>query len=76
MKKYYQNRGYFDIKIKSATAIITDENQFELIFNINSGNKFFKNIQILNKENYEIENIKIFEKKLKKLEGKEYSKKK
>ena len=77
LKKYYQNRGYFDIKIKSATALITDENQFELIFNINSGNKFFfNNIQILNKENYEIENIEIFEKKLKKLEGKEYSKKK
>ena len=51
LKKYYQNRGYFDIKIKSATAIITDENQFELSFNINSGNKFFfKNIQILNKD--------------------------
>ena len=77
LKKYYQNRGYFDIKIKSATAQITNENQFELIFNINSGNKFFfNNIQILNKENYEIENIEIFEKKLKKLEGKEYSKKK
>ena len=77
LKKYYQNRGYFDIKIKSATAQITNENQFELIFNINSGNKFFfNNIQILNKENYQIENIEIFEKQLKKLEGKEYSKKK
>ena len=29
------------LKIKSTTAIITDENQFELIFNINAGNKFF-----------------------------------
>ena len=41
IKNFYKNRGYYNVKIKSTTAIINDENQFELIFNINAGEKFF-----------------------------------
>ena len=44
LNKFYKNRGYFNVKIKSTTAIITDQNQFELIFNINSGEKYFLKI--------------------------------
>lgn len=73
---FYKNRGYFLVKVKSATAIIDANNQFELIFNINAGNKFyFNDIKILENKNFTSENIKTFDKKFKKLKGKKYSKK-
>ena len=34
LQKFYLNRGYYDVKIKSTTTLITEKNQFELIFNI------------------------------------------
>ena len=36
LNKFYKNRGFYNVKIKSTTAVITDDNQFELIFNINA----------------------------------------
>ena len=75
LNKFYKNRGYFNVKIKSTTAIITDQNQFELIFNINSGEKyFFENLNIINNDNNSINNIDIFQKKFTSLKGKQYSK--
>ena len=41
LNNFYKNRGYYEAKIKSTSAVITNENQFELIFNINAGNKFY-----------------------------------
>ncbi len=75
--KFYRNRGYHNVRIKSTTAIITEENQFELIFNINSGNKFFiNNISFVENKNLSENISKIFEKEFKQLEGKYYSEKK
>ena len=71
---YYKNRGFYNIKIKSTTAIINDENQFELVFNINAGEKFtFNEIKIVNKNVLLDDNINFFQKKLDKLKGKNYS---
>ena len=41
LENFYKNRGYFTAKIKSTSAIINNDNQFELIFNIKVGEKFF-----------------------------------
>ena len=41
LNNFYKNRGYYNAKIKSTTGIITEDKQFELIFNINAGEKFF-----------------------------------
>ena len=41
LKRFYKNRGYYRVQVKSTTAIINNENQFELVFNINSGEKFY-----------------------------------
>ena len=77
LNNFYKNRGYFDVKIKSTTAIINDENQFELIFNINAGDKFFfNNVQIKDTKNIEIDDFSLFQEKFKELEGEKYSKKK
>ncbi len=77
LNSFYKNRGFYDVKIKSTTAIINEENQFELIFNINAGNKYILNkIKFEDTKNLQQNEIEIFEKKFKKLEGKNYSKKK
>ena len=75
-KNYYKNRGYYNAIIKLTTGIITDENQFELTFNINAGNKFFfNNVEIINNNDYPIESVVVFQEKFNDLKGKKYSKK-
>jgi len=78
LNKFYKNRGYFNVNVKSTTAIINDQNQFELVFNINAGKKYyFDNITINKNENdFLNESINIFENKFSKLKNKPYSKKK
>ena len=77
LENYYKNRGFYNINIKSTFAIINEKNQFELIFNIDAGNKFFFNeIKLNNSNDIEVGNISIFEERLKNLEGERYSKKK
>ncbi len=77
LRKFYKNRGYYDVKIKSTSAIITDQNQFELIFNIDAGTKFyFNNISLADKKNFSENDLSNFEKSFKNLEGKTYSEKK
>ena len=74
LNKFYKNRGYFDVNIKSTTATISDDNQFELIFNINAGKKFyFNDLKIINNNIYQDENIKKFQDKFSNLKGKKYS---
>ena len=76
LKKYYQNQGYYNVKIKSTSAIINEQNQFEIIFNIDAGNKYyFNNIKISENLNLDINRLSEFEKRFKKIKGKKYSKK-
>ena len=76
LNNFYKNRGYYNAKIKSTTGIITEDKQFELIFNINAGKKFFfDNLEIANTTNYSIDSLQKFKKKFKDLKGQRYSKK-
>ena len=55
---YYKNRGYYNVKIDSSSAIIINESDFELIFNINSGKKyFFGDINLTVPNDYSIESF-------------------
>ena len=73
---FYKNRGFYNVDVKSTTAVITDENQFELIFNINAGNKYSFGEVYINKANeIPIESIKEFSQEFSKLKNKRYSKK-
>ncbi len=77
LKDFYKNRGFYNVKIKSTTALITDENQFKLVFNINAGNKFyFENINFSNDKKLAEINLDKFKKDFLKLKGKPYSEKK
>tara|TARA_B100001027_G_scaffold214329_1_gene186368 strand:- start:1435 stop:3684 length:2250 start_codon:yes stop_codon:yes gene_type:complete len=78
LNNFYKNRGYFNVNIKSTTAIINDKNQFELVFNINAGKKYYFNDIIIARKNDEFlnENIKNYQKSFTKLKNKPYSQKK
>ena len=76
IENFYGNRGYFNVKVKSTTAIINNLNQFELTFNINAGKKyFFDDVRIEENNNISREKLVKFEKKLADLSGAKYSKK-
>ena len=38
---YFKDNGYYNVKINSSFAKLIDDNNFELIFNIDSGSKIF-----------------------------------
>ena len=76
LTNFYQNRGYFNAKVKSTNALINDKGQFELIFNINAGQKYLYCEIKINDTNKPPEiDLNDFEKKFLKLSGKNYSKK-
>tara|TARA_B100000886_G_scaffold296906_1_gene224368 strand:+ start:2672 stop:4918 length:2247 start_codon:yes stop_codon:yes gene_type:complete len=76
LNNFYKNRGYFNVNVKSTTALINEDNQFELVFNINAGDKFFfDELKIVNNNNYPAEYIDIFQKKFDDLKGRKYSNK-
>ena len=74
---FYKNSGFYNVKIKSTTAIITNENQFELIFNINAGEKYyFDEIKFSNLDVITDTDVEKFLKKFANLKGQKYSFKK
>ncbi len=53
LKKFYKDRGYYNVRIKSSYATIQDNKNFKLIFSIDAGQKFYFNNFILNiSDNY------------------------
>ena len=77
LEKYYKNKGYFNVKIKSSYAKNINNEFFELNFNINSGIKyFFNNLILEDNENLDIETLDQINQKLFKFKGKKYSLKK
>ena len=74
LKKYYKNKGYYNVKIKSSYAKNINNEFFELNFNIDAGQKyFFNNITLEDNENFNIQNLYQLNQKLLKLKGKKYS---
>ena len=75
LNEFYKNRGFYNVNIKSTTAIINEDSQFELIYNINAGEKFYFNeIKFENTKSFSQDNILLFQNKFKKHKGKKYSK--
>ena len=69
LKNFYLNNGFYRVEIVSSFVKLTDDNQFEIIFNINENEKFFFNTLSINlpqdfstinfnKLNREFENLK------------------
>ena len=77
LKDFYKNKGFYNVKIKSSYVKNVDNKFFELIFNIDAGNKFYFNEIILDLNNdFDIENFKKIKKNINELKGEKYSPKK
>ena len=46
LRNFYLNKGFYNVEIESSSAVFND-NFFELIYNINAGNKYFVKSAIL-----------------------------
>ena len=76
LKQYYQNKGYYNVNIKSSYAKNINNEFFEINFNIDPGDKFFFNdISIEINDNFNQENFIEINKNIKKLKGERYSSK-
>ena len=74
LKRFYQRKGYYNVNVKSSYAKNINNQYFELIFNIDSGDKYFFNeLSIQISDNFNKENFININKKIKKLKGKKYS---
>jgi len=71
---FYKNKGYYNVSVESSSAKVIDESNFELIFNINAGKKYyFGQIDLIIPEEYSPESFKKIIDVHDKLEGKIYS---
>ena len=74
LRNYYRNNGYYNAKINSTSAQILKSNKFELIFNIDAGEKFIFGEMQVNLPNYfDPNSFKDITKTLEKLKNKNYS---
>ena len=74
LKNFYLNKGYYNAVINSSYAKITDDQAFELIFNIDANSKlFFGNLKIDLPEDFSKSNYESVNKFFKKLENEPYS---
>ena len=74
LNNFYKNKGFFNIEINSSFANYLGKDEFEIIYNISSGEKFYFNEFNLNLPiDYERENFNQLNDVFQKLKGKNYS---
>jgi outer membrane protein insertion porin family len=74
LRNFYLNRGFYNVEILSSYARLISDNEFELIFNINAGNKiFFGDLKLSLPLNYDKNNFLDLSVTLNKLSGTPYS---
>src|SRR6056300_448742 len=74
LKNYYLNKGYYNVKINSSFAKLNNNDQFELTYNIDSGQKiYFDNLSLKIPDDFSQNNFIKINKLFKDLKGKAYS---
>ncbi len=74
LKNFYKNNGYFNVKINSSFAQVIEDKYFEIVFNIDAGEKFYFSDLVLNMPvDYNRKDFVKLEKTLNKLKSKPYS---
>ena len=74
LKNFQRNNGYYNVKINSSFAKLIDDNNFELIFNIDSGSKvYFGNLTLKLPSDFDETNFISIKKLFSKTKGKPYS---
>ncbi len=74
LKNFYLNKGYYNVKINSSFAKLTNQDSFELVYNITANQKFYFNDLKLNlPQDYNYENFDKINSLFTKLNGEPYS---
>ena len=74
LNNFYKNKGFYNIVIESSFVNYLGNDEFEIIYNISSGKKFYFNEFILNLPiDYEISNFQQLDKIFDDLKGESYS---
>jgi len=74
LENFYKNNGYYNVKINSSFAKLIEDNNFEIIFNIESGSKiYFGNLDLKLPADFDEDNFSSIKKLFKKIQGKPYS---
>ena len=74
LNNFYKNKGFFNVVIESSFANYLGNDEFEIIYNISSGKKFYFNEFNLNLPiDYERANFQQLDKIFKELKGENYS---
>ncbi len=74
LSNYYKDNGYFNVQVENSFVEFDKNSNFNLIFKITSGKKyFFNNFKLNIPSNYDLNTFKSIEKKFTKLKGKVYS---
>ena len=74
LKNFYLNKGYYNVEINSSFAKMINDTEFELIYNINAGNKiYFNDLSISYLGDFNEINYQKLNKLLVNLNGKPYS---
>ncbi len=74
LTNYFKDNGYFDVLVENSFVEFDKNSNFNLIFKITSGEKYFFNNFSLNiPSNYDLNTFKSVEKKFTKLKGEVYS---
>jgi outer membrane protein insertion porin family len=71
---YYKDQGFYNVNVTNSFVEFTNDGNFNLIFNINAGNKFkFNKLNLNLSEEYDQKYFAKIKSKLLDLEGKDYS---
>ena len=74
LNNFYKNKGFYNVIIESSFANYLGNNEFEIIYNISTGKKFYFDEFILNLPiDYERDNFKKLDKIFIELKGEKYS---
>ena len=74
LRNFYLNNGYYNVVINSSFAKIINDNEFELIYNIESNKKvYFNEIELVIPDDFEKTNFNKIENLFGKIKGKHYS---
>ena len=73
LKNFYLNKGFYNIKLILLAKLI-NQNEFELVYNVRAGNRFyFNNLNLKLPDDFDEQNFKSINKLFKKLKGEPYS---
>ena len=74
LRNYYLNNGYYNVEINSSFAKLVNENDFELIFNIDAGEKvYFDKLKLNLPDDFNRTNFKNLENLFEKIKNEPYS---